>query len=670
MSLNTIEEIIKNKVERPKYNSGFASYKRGLVYNNYANLENDIATFYGSVKGDGFEANNTAMVSINTKTRVITSSNCDCSQSISMSGKSQICPHMIAVVLKGIQDLDNNTDYEKEAEKLINPFVSLSIETSSDGQIGMNLEIEGVARTQFRKIFSSFKEKKKLHRLDNGSYLDLNDKDLKAALELIDSLGINEITSMKIDSSKALYLDELMDDEDYSFIKGREYVKKLTKKFNDVSNRGYEVPKDLNATLREYQVEGYKFLRTLSDYEFGGILADEMGLGKTIQTIAFLASKNNKKSIVVTPTALIYNWKNEIDKFAPNLKVGLAYKNIEQRSKVIADIDKYDVILTTYGTLKNDLEKYKEVKFDYCIIDEAQNIKNPESISAKTVKEVNSKVRFALTGTPIENNLLELWSIFDFVMPGYLYNKSKFQGIFNDGRNTPYLKQLIKPFMLRRTKKQVITELPDKIEQKLLVEISKEHRRVYDAYIKVVKSKLEEIDSNKITLFSYLTKLRQLCLAPEIMVKSYKGKNSKLNMTLDILRNTQDEKVLIFSQFTTVLKTIGKELEKNNIKYSYLDGKTNASDRVKLVEEFNNNDDKVFLISLKAGGTGLNLTSASVVIHFDPWWNPAVEDQASDRAHRIGQKKVVNVIKLVAKDTIEERVINLQETKRELIDEI
>ncbi|MGL5314091.1 MAG: DEAD/DEAH box helicase, partial [Peptostreptococcaceae bacterium] len=198
----------------------------------------------------------------------------------------------------------------------------------------------------------------------------------------------------------------------------------------------------------------------------------------------------------------------------------------------------------------------------------------------------------------------------------------------------------------------------------------KEHRRVYDAYIKVVKSKLEEIDSNKITLFSYLTKLRQLCLAPEIMVKSYKGKNSKLNMTLDILRNTQDEKVLIFSQFTTVLKTIGKELDKNNIKYSYLDGKTNASDRVKLVEEFNNNDDKVFLISLKAGGTGLNLTSASVVIHFDPWWNPAVEDQASDRAHRIGQKKVVNVIKLVAKDTIEERVINLQETKRELIDEI
>ena len=462
-----------------------------------------------------------------------------------------------------------------------------------------------------------------------------------------------------------------MKGEDYDFVKGKDYLKNITRKFNDINNLDYEVPSELNATLRSYQVEGYKYLRTLNDYEFGGILADEMGLGKTIQIIAFLASQKNKKAIIITPTALIYNWKNEIDKFAPSLKIGLAYKNIEQRNSIISDMDKYDVIITTYGTLKNDLEKYKEIKFDFCIIDEAQNIKNPDSTSAKIVKEINSKVRFALTGTPIENNLLELWSIFDFVMPGYLYNKSKFQGIFRyDGKNTQYLKSLIKPFMLRRTKKQVIKELPDKIEQKLLVEISKEHRKVYNAYIKIVKSKLQELNSDKITVFSYLTKLRQLCLVPDSLAKNYKGKNSKLNVTLDILRNTQGEKVLIFSQFTGVLKTIAKELEKYNITYSYLDGKTNAADRVKLVEEFNSNDYKVFLISLKAGGTGLNLTSASVVIHFDPWWNPAVEDQASDRAHRIGQKNVVNVIKLIAKDTVEERVINLQETKRELIQDI
>ena len=403
----------------------------------------------------------------------------------------------------------------------------------------------------------------------------------------------------------------------------------------------------------------------------GGILADEMGLGKTVQTISFLLSKKDKMSIVINPTALIYNWKAEFEKFANDLNIGIVHGNKIEREKVLSNINNYDVILTTYGTYKNDIDKYENINFDYCIIDEAQNIKNPDSIITKNIKNINAKVKFALTGTPIENNLLELWSIFDFIMPGYLYNKSKFKNIFiNNDKNVIELKKLIKPFILRRSKKEVIKELPDKIEQDFIIELDKEHRRVYNGYVRLVKSKILDNSQNNIEVLSYITKLRQLCLAPEFMVKEYAGKNSKIDVLLNILKDENDKKILVFSQFTKVLGLIGDRLKEQKISYSYLDGKTNAKDRVKLVNEFNNNDNKVFLISLKAGGTGLNLTSASVVIHFDPWWNPAVQDQASDRAHRIGQKNVVNVIKLIAKGTIEERVVNLQRNKKELINDI
>ena len=351
--------------------------------------------------------------------------------------------------------------------------------------------------------------------------------------------------------------------------------------------------------------------------------------------------------------------------------MGILHAVKSEREKILDNIDNYDVLLTTYTTYKNDMDKYKNINFDYCIIDEAQNIKNPDAIITKAIKNVNAKVRFALTGTPIENNLIELWSIFDFIMPGYLYNKSKFKSIFvNNDKNIIELKKLIKPFILRRTKKEVITELPDKIEQKIIIDLEKEHKRAYKGYVNLITRKIKENNQDSITVFSYLTKLRQLCLSPELMVKNYQGRNSKLDVLINIIKDSSNEKILVFSQFTKVLEVIGKRLNEENILYSYLDGKTSAKDRVKLVEEFNTNNNKVFLISLKAGGTGLNLTSANIVVHFDPWWNPAVEDQASDRAHRIGQKNVVNVIKLIAKDTAEERVINLQETKKELIEDV
>ena len=672
MYSNLIEEIIRSHIDKNKFNTGFSFFKRNLVINDYSKVDGDNITFYATVIDENHRNNYTAIISINTKTRVISNMSCDC-HSLLSNTKPQICSHIVATVLNGLENLNKETNDEYIDENItINPNITLDISQSRNGYMSMKLDIEGVDSNEYREIFSSYKNNNRLYRMKNGAYLDLKDNTLEQAFKLIDILNIyNDFDNMKIPNNKAIYLEKLIEDEDLSFINGSKYVSNVVKKFDKVKSKNYEVPKDLNATLRDYQVSGFEFFKTLSDYQFGGILADEMGLGKTIQTIAFLLSNKDKKSIVITPTALIYNWKNELEKFAPTLKVGLLHAAKSEREKILDNIDNYDVILTTYTTYKNDIDKYKNINFDYCIIDEAQNIKNPDAIITKAIKNVNAKVKFALTGTPIENNLMELWSIFDFIMPGYLYNKSKFKSIFvNNDKNIIELKNLIKPFILRRTKKEVITELPDKIEQKIIIDLEKEHKRAYKGYVNLITRKIKENNQDNITVFSYLTKLRQLCLSPELMVKNYQGKNSKLDVLINIINDSSDEKILVFSQFTKVLEVIGKRLNEENISYSYLDGKTSAKDRVKLVEEFNTNNNKVFLISLKAGGTGLNLTSANIVVHFDPWWNPAVEDQASDRAHRIGQKNVVNVIKLIAKGTAEERVINLQETKKELIEDV
>ena len=672
MYSNLIEEIIRSHTDKNKFNTGFSFFKRNLVINDYSKVDGDNITFYATVIDENHRNNYTAIISINTKTRVISNMSCDC-HSLLSNTKPQICSHIVATVLNGLENLNKETNDEYIDQNItINPNITLDISQSRNGYMSMKLNIEGVDSNEYRELFSSYKNNNRLYRMKNGAYLDLKDNDLEQAFKLIDILNIyNDFDNMKIPNNKAIYLEKLIEDEDLSFVNGSKYVSNVVKKFDKVKSKNYEVPKDLNATLRDYQVSGFEFFKTLSDYQFGGILADEMGLGKTIQTIAFLLSNKDKKSIVITPTALIYNWKNELEKFAPTLKVGLLHAAKSEREKILDNIDNYDVILTTYTTYKNDIDKYKNINFDYCIIDEAQNIKNPDAIITKAIKNVNAKVKFALTGTPIENNLMELWSIFDFIMPGYLYNKSKFKSIFvNNDKNIIELKNLIKPFILRRTKKEVIAELPDKIEQKIIIDLEKEHKRAYKGYVNLITRKIKENNQDNITVFSYLTKLRQLCLSPELMVKNYQGKNSKLDVLINIINDSSDEKILVFSQFTKVLEVIGKRLNEENISYSYLDGKTSAKDRVKLVEEFNTNNNKVFLISLKAGGTGLNLTSANIVVHFDPWWNPAVEDQASDRAHRIGQKNVVNVIKLIAKDTAEERVINLQETKKELIEDV
>ncbi|MGH4140749.1 DEAD/DEAH box helicase [Clostridium sp.] len=547
-----------------------------------------------------------------------------------------------------------------------------------DDYYDFSYSIHDIENRELDSVLKSFKQNNRFYKTDNNNFLDFEDEGVKNFFDLLISLTTkenNENGLIEIQKNKALYLNEKIKTKNLKFIKGIEVLEDIENNLVNINNMDIRVPINLNAKLREYQIDGFKWLKRLSSLGFGGILADEMGLGKTIETIAFLLSQENKKSIIISPTSLVYNWKAELEKFAPSIKIGIVHGEKIERHEIIHNMQDYDVILTTYGTLRMDIEQYKDIIFDACIIDEAQNIKNYLAQNTKVIKEVKAKVRFALTGTPMENNLTELWSIFDFIMPDYLYSKEIFESKFtlNKEGDLEELKLLIKPFLLRRTKKEVMKELPDKIEKKFIVEMTGPQKAVYKAYIKAVREKMKNSSDNKIQVFSYLTRLRQICLDPSLVIEEYKGGSGKLKVATELIEKHIDSegKVLLFSQFTSALKNIGKNLNKKGISYFYLDGKTKPKDRIKLVDEFNSSSEKrVFLISLKAGGTGLNLTSANLVIHFDPWWNPAVEDQATDRAHRIGQRDVVEVIKLVAKGTIEEKIILLQENKKDLIDSV
>lgn len=664
-----IKSILKLSAERGKFDSGVAMYKMGVVSDAYAKERGPEILFYASVHDEYRRQTYSCMLRVDRLGRRIMESSCDCHNVLSNRIGPELCPHVIATAYRGMELLKKK-DSDPEERSVINPDIYMSMSGLKKGCFGMEFKIKGIDKSEYRKIFTAYKEKKKLFYLGGGHYLNLEETRLRQALSLIDILGVyNEIEQIKIPEQKALFLAQGIEEMD--FIEGKDTVKAELKKLAKIKVNEV-IPETLKDTLRDYQKEGFHFLTTAAKYGLGAILADEMGLGKTLQMIAFLLAQKDAKSLIITPTALIYNWKNELERFAPELKVAVVHGSREKRLKILEEKENYDIILTTYVTYKNDEDYYKDTVFDYCIIDEAQQIKNNTSQITKIIKSVKSRVRFALTGTPMENNLMELWSLMDFVMPGYLYNPLRFQNIFlTEPPQVEELRKLISPFMLRRTKQEVLEELPDKIEQKVVITLEGYHQRAYLAMKKLIKEKIASDKANRIALLAYLTKLRQICLVPERMVKQYKGKNSKMEYLISLLEEIPNEKVLIFSQFTTVLKEIESRLEEEGITYNYLDGQTGARERIELVEEFNQNPEKrVFLISLKAGGTGLNLTSASTVIHFDPWWNPAVEAQASDRAHRMGQKQVVNVIKLVAEGTIEERVIALQESKKELINEV
>ena len=516
--------------------------------------------------------------------------------------------------------------------------------------------------------------------------MDLEEIELKNFLNLLDILSLEndiENDSILFSKNKALYIDSFIKENNIRYIKGKKELSQIQKKIKDVNKLTFKEPLKLIAELRPYQKEGYNWLKTMDYLGFGGILGDEMGLGKTIQAITFILSSLPSKTLIVAPTSLIYNWSSEIEKFAPSIKYTVVNGSKDERIKILDNIEKYDVIITTYNLIKRDLDEYEKLQFDYCFIDEAQYIKNSHSQNSLSVKKIKSYRKFALTGTPVENSLMELWSIFDFIMPGYLFDEKRFSVRYHKKLNESEeileeLNKLIKPFILRRYKKDVIKELPQKIEKKLIVSMSEEQEKVYTIYADHAKSLIEkkvkddDLKTSKIEILSYITKLRQLCLDPSVLINDYVGTSGKVDALIEILQQGIEEghKILVFSQFTSVLKNIASKLRSEHILFSYLDGSIPSEKRLELVNEFNEGINSVFLISLKAGGTGLNLTSADIVIHFDPWWNPAVEDQATDRAHRFGQTNIVEVIKLIARNSIEEKIIDLQDEKRKLIEKI
>lgn len=556
-----------------------------------------------------------------------------------------------------------------------------------------NFDIDGIDVSELDTIFNSVKEKKKYYKLKDGSFLSLENNEFSDIVDMMDYLNVSgkdlKDGHTAIPRFRTMYLDKFLKDRELNFIKKNSDFRKMVRDISDPEDMDFDIPEELNGSLRDYQKFGFKWLKTLSKYGLGGILADDMGLGKTIQMITFLLSEKNEKgpeaNLIIVPTSLVYNWEEEVKKFAPSLRTLIVVGTKEERKGLIKTSNDFDLVITSYPLVRRDIEEYNNVSFRYCVLDEAQNIKNYNSLNAKSVKLINSKNRFALTGTPMENSLSELWSIFDFLMPGYLLTNSKFAAKFErpiakeqDNKKLKELNNHIKPFILRRMKKDVLKELPDKIEQKIIVEMTKEQKKLYLAYLQAIKGELsEEISTNgynksHIKILAGLTRLRQLCCHPGIFIEDYKGDSGKLDTLGGIVEEAinNGRRILIFSQFTSMLGKIKKLFISKNIEYLYLDGSTPIIERGNLVRDFNRGVSDVFLISLKAGGTGLNLTSADMVIHYDPWWNPAVEDQATDRAHRIGQKNIVQVIKLITKGTIEEKIFKLQEKKKEMIDKV
>ena len=530
-------------------------------------------------------------------------------------------------------------------------------------------------------ILRSVALRKEYYRADNGVFYKLNFGGMSLP-DLVNSLEFDEDDIKKgkkhVKEYNAFYLSGLRDS---GIIEGDESFDDF---IENIKNTKPQIPPEIDSVLRGYQREGVRWLAQLAAYGFGGILADDMGLGKTLQVIAFgMSVKRDKPVLVVAPSSLTYNWQNEITKFAPMAKSIIIEGVKAERAQKLENIEGCDFVITSYPLMRRDMELYKKKEFAYFFIDEAQYIKNPGTINAKSVKKIKAGGYFALTGTPIENSLMELWSVFDFVMKGYLYSAREFTARFQnsimkeeDRSKIEELRRRIQPFILRRMKKEVLKELPEKIENTVYAALEPEQKKLYEAFLKAAKNEVMYMGDlngeNRMRVLGLLMRLRQICCHPKLFDASYKEDSGKLLLFEELVSSAvgAGHRILVFSQFTSMLSIIKERLEKMGITYFYLDGSTHSEERIEMAERFNNGERDVFLISLKAGGTGLNLVGADMVIHYDPWWNPAVMDQASDRAYRIGQKKAVQVIKLAAKGTIEEQIIKLQEKKRELADDI
>ncbi len=588
------------------------------------------------------------------------------------------------------------------------PSVGVNISVDS-GLLDISVLSRDVSRDELAEIYNSYSLKKKYHRLKDGSFLAIGDgaffkslEDLANGMDLTAEQLINE--HQRLPLYRSLYLDHLLEEHDELVGSRDRTYRALIKGFRTIRDADYDVPGSMENVLRPYQTYGHKWLRTVTESGFGGILADEMGLGKTLEAISVISAMKdsgslNEPALIVCPASLIYNWEEEIRRFAPELIPLPVTGTAAVRKKMLAasagkeavrtkkgkadEIPKpADVLITSYDLLRQDVENYRKRKYSIMIIDEAQYIKNSKAAMTKAVKVLDASRRIALTGTPIENRLAELWSIFDFLMPGFLHDYAKFQDQYEipitkkkDPEVTEKLKQMVRPFILRRLKNDVLKDLPPKLEEVRYARLENRQRELYDAQVLKMKGMLKDSSGkgeDKIRILAELTRIRQICCDPSLLFENYDGDSSKRFACLELIKNAMasDHRMLVFSQFTSMLELLEEDLKKEGIPYYKITGATSKEQRVRYVHEFNEGDVPVFLVSLRAGGTGLNLTGADVVIHYDPWWNLAVQNQATDRAHRIGQEKTVTVYKLIAKDTIEERILQLQETKKDLADAI
>ena len=594
------------------------------------------------------------------------------------------------LMTEGIQDLCRqfevfySKEYKANSIKKVG-MLSAGIRLNTDiNLLEMDVDYGHIPKEELRDFFRSIKLKKKYYRLKSGAFVNLMTED-KQIDELRDLLSIGEVTEdnkIAFSQTAVMEVDELLP-HTQRITRDAGY-KQLLEDLKNPDKTNWELPNGMEDILRPYQITGYRWLCSLAHYGMGGILADDMGLGKTLQTITYVLANPGTRTLIVCPTSLAYNWQDEFSKFAPQIATQIISGTPQERADLMQQSTDVPVWITTYPLIRKDVDLYKAQIFDACFIDEAQFIKNPTSLGAKAVKAVQAKHRFALTGTPIENTLSELWSIFDFVMPGFFGRYRQFEECYekpilrdHDSVQMQKLRRKIRPFVLRRMKKEVLTELPDKIETRRMAEMGAKQRKIYESYLARIQMELAGDEENtpggnRMQVLAALTRLRQICCHPATFASNYHGGSGKLDLLMEQLPDILEggHSVIVFSQFTSMLSIIAHELKQRNIPFFYLAGSTSAQERKREVKEFNRGEVKVFLISLKAGGTGLNLTGADTVIHFDPWWNPAVEDQATDRAYRIGQKKKVQVIKYVMKDSIEEKIYELQKRKKQLSDQL
>ncbi len=554
----------------------------------------------------------------------------------------------------------------------------------SEGLLTLELDTGEFPVEELDGLYESLLKKKKYHRLADGRFLALDGSGLETLAQAAHMLQLSgkELRkgSVSMPAFRALYLQELLGDRrEVAFRRDAQY-RTLIRAFKTVEDSDYPIPEAMEAVLRPYQATGFRWLKTLEHSGFGGLLADEMGLGKTVQMVAWFLTVprtiTGKTNLVVCPASLILNWGEELKRFAPGLKVALIMGNTRERKQQrLMGVDA-DVWVTSYDLLKRDVEDYAGGSFYACVLDEGQNIKNQSTQASKAVKGIQSQIRFVLTGTPIENRLSELWNLFDFMMPGYLFSHNAFvskleKPIVKSGNADAMgqLRRLVQPFILRRLKKDVLQELPEKMEYTRKIAFSEEEKKVYTA---AAHNALQSAASgaDKLRILALLTQLRQLCCDPNLCFENYEGHASKLEACLELCETMAENghRILIFSQFTSMLERIGKRLDAMGISNQTLTGATTKEKRLQLVNAFQAGKVSVFMISLKAGGTGLNLTQADVVIHYDPWWNLSAQNQATDRAHRIGQKNCVQVYKLIAQGTVEEKILALQEKKATLND--